>query len=46
MEESITQVTKKNVVVRDWSSRTQKAKGDSLKERYISDLLEYMTSNA
>ncbi|MFQ6656744.1 hypothetical protein Gotur_026719 [Gossypium turneri] len=27
MEESITQVTEKNVVVRDWSSRTQKVKG-------------------
>ncbi|MBA0832684.1 hypothetical protein Goarm_017062 [Gossypium armourianum] len=39
MEESITQVTKKNAVVRDWSLRTQKAKGDSLKEGYIFDLL-------
>ncbi|MBA0764637.1 hypothetical protein Gotri_013966 [Gossypium trilobum] len=38
MEESITQVTEKNVVVRDWSLRTQKAKGDHLKEGYISDL--------
>ncbi|MBA0787617.1 hypothetical protein Gotri_025547 [Gossypium trilobum] len=38
MEESITQVTEKNTVVRDWSLKTQKAKGDSLKEGYISDL--------
>ncbi|MFQ6653609.1 hypothetical protein Gotur_024922 [Gossypium turneri] len=27
MEGSITQVTEKNAVVRDWSLRTQKAKG-------------------
>ncbi|MBA0755308.1 hypothetical protein Gogos_020195, partial [Gossypium gossypioides] len=40
IEESITQVTKKNVVVRDWSLRTQKAKWDSLKEGYISNLPE------
>ncbi|MBA0770398.1 hypothetical protein Gotri_019043 [Gossypium trilobum] len=39
MEESITQVTEKNAVVRDWSLRTQKEKGDSLKEGYIFDLL-------
>ncbi|MBA0783431.1 hypothetical protein Gotri_001146 [Gossypium trilobum] len=31
MDESITQVTEKNVVVRDWSLRTQKAKGDRLR---------------
>ncbi|MBA0688996.1 hypothetical protein Goari_006748 [Gossypium aridum] len=37
MEESITQVIEKNVVVRDWSFKTQKAKGDSLKEGYISE---------
>ncbi|MFQ6661337.1 hypothetical protein Gotur_029532 [Gossypium turneri] len=27
MDESITQVTEKNAVVRDWSLRTQKVKG-------------------
>ncbi|MBA0729897.1 hypothetical protein Golax_025542, partial [Gossypium laxum] len=43
--ESITQVTEKNTVVRDWSLRTHKAKDDSLKEEYISDLLEHVTSN-
>ncbi|MBA0874818.1 hypothetical protein Goshw_022578 [Gossypium schwendimanii] len=31
MEESITQVIGKNIVVRDWLLRTQKAKWDSLK---------------
>ncbi|MBA0640262.1 hypothetical protein Goklo_023217 [Gossypium klotzschianum] len=46
MKESITQVTKKNVIVRDWSLRTQKAKGDSLKEGYIFGLLGHVTSNA
>ncbi|MFQ6669374.1 hypothetical protein Gotur_034648, partial [Gossypium turneri] len=45
MEESITQVTEKNVVVRDWSSRTQKVKGDSLKEGYTFDLPERVTLN-
>ncbi|MFQ6625990.1 hypothetical protein Gotur_004856 [Gossypium turneri] len=38
MKESITQVTKKNVVIRDWSLRTQKVKGDTLKEGYIPNL--------
>ncbi|MBA0612334.1 hypothetical protein Godav_012943, partial [Gossypium davidsonii] len=46
MKESIMQVTEKNVIVRDWSLRTQKAKGDNLKEGYISDLPGHMTSNA
>ncbi|MFQ6649539.1 hypothetical protein Gotur_022674 [Gossypium turneri] len=46
MEEPITQVIEKNTVVRDWSSRTQKAKGDSLKEGYIPNLPERVTSNA
>ncbi|MFQ6642071.1 hypothetical protein Gotur_018214, partial [Gossypium turneri] len=46
IEESITQVIEKNTVVRDWSLRTQKVKGDSLKEGYISDLPEHVTSNA
>ncbi|MFQ6656062.1 hypothetical protein Gotur_026330, partial [Gossypium turneri] len=45
MEESITQVIEENAVVQDWSSRTQKVKGDSLKEGYISDLPERVTSN-
>ncbi|MFQ6655920.1 hypothetical protein Gotur_026253, partial [Gossypium turneri] len=46
IEESITQVIEKNAVVRDWSLRTQKERGDSLKEGYISNLLERVTSNA
>ncbi|KAL1065873.1 hypothetical protein V6Z11_D12G026500 [Gossypium hirsutum] len=45
MEESITQVTEKNAVVRDCSLRTQKEKRDSLKEGYTSDIPERMTSN-
>ncbi|KAG8480537.1 hypothetical protein CXB51_024595 [Gossypium anomalum] len=32
MEESITQITEKNAVVRDWSLKTQRDKGDSLVE--------------
>ncbi|XP_012480805.2 uncharacterized protein LOC105795671 [Gossypium raimondii] len=46
MEESITRVTEKNAVVRDWPLRTQKVKGDSLKEGYTSDLPERVTLNA
>ncbi|MFQ6657064.1 hypothetical protein Gotur_026891, partial [Gossypium turneri] len=45
MEESITQVIKENAVVQDWSLRTQKVKGDSLKEGYICYLPERVTSN-
>ncbi|KAL1062081.1 hypothetical protein V6Z11_D13G056700 [Gossypium hirsutum] len=45
MEQSITRVTEKNVVVRDWSLRTQKVKEDSLKEGYTFDLPERVTSN-
>ncbi|KAL1128299.1 hypothetical protein V6Z11_A13G239600 [Gossypium hirsutum] len=45
MEESITQVTEKNVVVRDWSLKTQKVKGDNLTEGCISNLPEHVTSN-
>ncbi|KAL1119101.1 hypothetical protein V6Z11_D01G081200 [Gossypium hirsutum] len=45
MEESITRVTEKNAVVRNWSLRTQKMKGVSLKEGYTSDLPERVTSN-
>ncbi|KAG8471787.1 hypothetical protein CXB51_036088 [Gossypium anomalum] len=40
MEESIKQVTEKNTVIRDWSLKTQKAKGDSLTEGCISNLPE------
>ncbi|KAG8491034.1 hypothetical protein CXB51_014168 [Gossypium anomalum] len=32
MEESITQITERNAVVRDWSLKTQRDKGDSLVE--------------
>ncbi|KAG8480825.1 hypothetical protein CXB51_025311 [Gossypium anomalum] len=46
MEESITQVTEKNTVIRDWSLKTQKAKGDSLTEGCISNLPEQVTTNA
>ncbi|KAG8493853.1 hypothetical protein CXB51_011152 [Gossypium anomalum] len=46
MEELITQVTEKNAVIRDWSLKTQKAKGDSLTEGCISNLPEQVTSNA
>ncbi|KAG8500367.1 hypothetical protein CXB51_004499 [Gossypium anomalum] len=46
MEDSITQVTEKNTVIRDWSLKTQKAKGGSLTEGCISNLLEQVTSNA
>ncbi|KAL1178811.1 hypothetical protein V6Z11_A03G119500 [Gossypium hirsutum] len=46
MEDSITQVTEKNVVVRDWSLKIQKVKGDSLTEGCIFNLPEHVTSNA
>ncbi|MBA0880410.1 hypothetical protein Goshw_011327 [Gossypium schwendimanii] len=46
MDESIMQVIEKNAVVKDWSLRTQKAKWDSLKEGYTSDLPERVTLNA
>ncbi|KAL1148157.1 hypothetical protein V6Z11_A10G106500 [Gossypium hirsutum] len=45
MEESITQVTEKNAVIRDWSLKTQKAKGDSLTEGCTSNLPEQVTTN-
>ncbi|KAL1181395.1 hypothetical protein V6Z11_A02G046000 [Gossypium hirsutum] len=45
MEESITQLTEKNAVVRDWSLKTQKEKGDSLVEGCIANLLEHVTVN-
>ncbi|KAG8487737.1 hypothetical protein CXB51_018645 [Gossypium anomalum] len=45
MEGLITQVTEKNAVVRDWSLRTQKEKGDSLMEGCIPNLPEHVTVN-
>ncbi|KAG8487082.1 hypothetical protein CXB51_020648 [Gossypium anomalum] len=45
MEELIVQTTEKNAVVRDWSSKTQKEKGDSLMEGCVSNLPEYITVN-
>ncbi|KAG8502352.1 hypothetical protein CXB51_000328 [Gossypium anomalum] len=45
MEESIIQTTKKNAVVRDWSLKTQKEKGDSLVGGRIANLPEYVTVN-
>ncbi|KAK5846346.1 hypothetical protein PVK06_002630 [Gossypium arboreum] len=45
MEESITQVTEKNAVVRDWSLKTQKEKGDSLVEGCIANLPQHVTVN-
>ncbi|KAG8480340.1 hypothetical protein CXB51_024697 [Gossypium anomalum] len=45
MEESITQMTEKNVVVRDWSLKTQREKGDSLVEGCVANLPEHTTVN-
>ncbi|KAK5770686.1 hypothetical protein PVK06_046839 [Gossypium arboreum] len=45
MEESITQITEKNAVVRDWSLKTQRDKGDSLVERCAANLPEQITVN-
>ncbi|KAG8502459.1 hypothetical protein CXB51_000407 [Gossypium anomalum] len=45
MEELIIQTTEKNVVVWDWSLKTQKEKGDSLMEGCVSNLLEHVTVN-
>ncbi|KAG8482783.1 hypothetical protein CXB51_024422 [Gossypium anomalum] len=45
MEELIIQTTEKNVVVRDWSLKTQKEKGDSLMEGCVSNLPEHVTVN-
>ncbi|KAG8496295.1 hypothetical protein CXB51_009225 [Gossypium anomalum] len=39
-------MAEKNIVIRDWSLKTQKAKGDSLTEGCISNLPEQVTSNA
>ncbi|KAL1144489.1 hypothetical protein V6Z11_A11G235500 [Gossypium hirsutum] len=45
MEESIIQTTENNVVVRDWSLKTQKEKGDSLVKGCIANLPEHVTMN-
>ncbi|KAG8492337.1 hypothetical protein CXB51_009852 [Gossypium anomalum] len=45
MEESITQITEKNAVVRDWSLKTQREKGDSLVEGCVANLPEHITVN-
>ncbi|KAG8490012.1 hypothetical protein CXB51_015447 [Gossypium anomalum] len=45
MEELIIPTTEKNAVVRDWSLKTQKEKGDSLVEGCIANLPEYVTVN-
>ncbi|KAG8492229.1 hypothetical protein CXB51_009894 [Gossypium anomalum] len=45
MEESITQLTEKNTVVRDWSLKTQRDKGDSLVEGCVVNLPEQITVN-
>ncbi|KAG8493641.1 hypothetical protein CXB51_011779 [Gossypium anomalum] len=45
MEESITQITEKNAVVREWSLKTQREKGDSLVEGCAANLPEHTTVN-
>ncbi|KAG8489944.1 hypothetical protein CXB51_015604 [Gossypium anomalum] len=45
MEELIIQTTEKNAMVRDWSLKTQKEKGDSLIEGCVSNLPEHVTVN-
>ncbi|KAG8474206.1 hypothetical protein CXB51_033536 [Gossypium anomalum] len=45
MEELITQITEKNAVVRDWSLKTQREKGDSLVEGCVANLPEHITVN-
>ncbi|KAG8492472.1 hypothetical protein CXB51_009555 [Gossypium anomalum] len=45
MEESITQITEKNTVVREWSLKTQREKGDSLVEGCAANLPEQITVN-
>ncbi|KAG8475758.1 hypothetical protein CXB51_032560 [Gossypium anomalum] len=45
MEELITQITEKNAVVRDWSLKTQREKGDSLVEGCVANLPEHTTVN-
>ncbi|KAG8490336.1 hypothetical protein CXB51_015533 [Gossypium anomalum] len=45
MEGSIIQIIEKNVVVRDWSLKTQKEKEDSLVEGCVANLPEHVTMN-
>ncbi|KAG8498380.1 hypothetical protein CXB51_007358 [Gossypium anomalum] len=45
MEESITQITEKNAVVRDWSLKIQREKGDSLVEGCVANFPEHTTVN-
>ncbi|KAG8474138.1 hypothetical protein CXB51_033682 [Gossypium anomalum] len=45
MEESITQITEKNAVVRDWSLKIQREKGDSLVKGCVANLPEHTTVN-
>ncbi|KAG8482789.1 hypothetical protein CXB51_024052 [Gossypium anomalum] len=45
MEESITQITEKNAVVREWSLKTQREKRDSLVEWCVANLPEHTTVN-
>ncbi|KAK5840010.1 hypothetical protein PVK06_008872 [Gossypium arboreum] len=45
MEESITQITEKNPMVRGWSLKTQKEKRDSLTKGCISNLPKHVTLN-
>ncbi|KAG8485380.1 hypothetical protein CXB51_021664 [Gossypium anomalum] len=45
MEELIIQTIEKNVMVRDWSLKTQKEKGDSLMEGCVSNLPEHVAVN-
>ncbi|KAG8472118.1 hypothetical protein CXB51_036215 [Gossypium anomalum] len=45
MEEPITQITEKNAVIREWSLKTQREKGDSLVEGSVANLPEHTTVN-
>ncbi|KAG8502577.1 hypothetical protein CXB51_001159 [Gossypium anomalum] len=45
MEESITQIIERNAVVRDWSLKAQREKGDSLVEGSVANLPEHTTVN-
>ncbi|KAG8496313.1 hypothetical protein CXB51_007454 [Gossypium anomalum] len=45
MEELITQIIEKNAMVRDWSLKTQREKGDSLVEESVANLPEHTTVN-
>ncbi|KAG8496101.1 hypothetical protein CXB51_009123 [Gossypium anomalum] len=45
MEETITQIIEKNAMVREWSLKTQREKGDSLVEGCVANLPEHTTVN-